>query len=364
MEQNINYYEILGITEDEKQLQGDKFTKVLKKKWKIKAVEYHPDKYANKSEAEKQEAEEKFKQISEAYEVLNDSQKRMMYDRFGTVKPQTMHTNPFQNPWGFRGFGFNPFADMQPVQVKGSDINLMLTVSLKQIYDNETVNVTYDVYVPCEKCNGKGTTNGKVEDCPHCHGTGVYVVTKSNNYMTSMQQSPCPYCNATGKKVTDPCKNCQGEGVVMKKQTLAIKLPKGCQNGTVIRLNQQGNCAPRNEGERGDLRIQINVNCNGTNFELDNSYSLFTTVKVSVLDCLTGCKKTIILPNGTTAEMNVIPGSVSNTVNVVGSYGLIQADGTRGMLIAKIEMQMPEKLSEEEKDIINKLKQTTNFKKL
>lgn len=363
MESSVDYYEILGFSEKEKKLQGEDFTNLLKKKWKQKAVEFHPDKYADKSEDEKNAAEEKFKQISEAYEILNDAQKRQLYDTYGTVNPHPGEGfNPF-NPFGFNPFGFNPFGRTnKPRIIKGSDVKVPLEVTLKQIYNNETVNLSYDVYVPCDECNGKGTVNGKVENCPYCHGTGVYTVTQSNGYMTSVQQTSCPHCNATGKKVTNPCDKCNGEGVVLKKQTIALSLPKGCYDGIVLKLAHQGNCPPRNEGERGDLKIHIVVNWND-NFAPITHTDLKCTVNVSVLDCITGCVKEITLPNNEKVELK-IPSGLNNGTLLVGQYGLIKDDGVRGALVAEINTLMPKNIDSEEKELVNKLKEMPNFKNL
>lgn len=368
METNANYYELLGFSDSEKKLQGDAFNKVLKKKWKKKAVEYHPDRYADKTEEEKIEAEEHFKQISEAYEILNDPQKRHLYDRYGTVKPQHHGFNPF-NFDSVDAFGFNPFNPFgkrsEPRVIKGSDVNVVLTVTLKELYNNETVNLTYDVYVPCDECDGKGTKNGKIETCQYCSGSGVYTVTQTTGYMTSIQQTPCPYCNATGKKVTEPCVKCNGDGVVKKTQTLAIKLPKGCLDGTSMRLKKQGNCAPRNEGERGDLRVTIVVDWGQQQFMARTYHDLIYEMNLSILDCLTGTNKEITLPDGKTISITIPTGiNSSETLLNAGNYGLMTPSDKRGLLLIKINCLYPKELNSEEIKTINKLKLMPNFKAL
>ena len=218
MAQKKDYYEILGV---DKNVSDED----LKRSYKKLALKYHPDRNPNNKEAEA-----KFKEINEAYSVLSDSQKRHQYDTFGTVDNMgDMDMNPDDIFAKFmkmhHGFGFGFDDEPQERIFKGRDKILKINVTLKEVYNNVTKDITYTVNRKCPKCNGSGSKTGKVEECPHCHGTGqIHNRQQFGNFMTDNITS-CPYCGGVGKVVKDKCSHCDGTGVIETKETLTVKVP-------------------------------------------------------------------------------------------------------------------------------------------
>jgi molecular chaperone DnaJ len=215
-------YKVLGITDDEKRLTGNDFKNVISKKYKDLAKKYHPDRWVNGSEEEKKDAEEKFKDISNAYSVLSDDQKRHEYDMGGM---------------NFGGSGFNPFEGFDPFSffggrgqqrervVKGDDDNATISITLEEAFNGGEKEITYSTYVPCSECDGTGSKDKKKHTCPQCNGTGRIVKTNRNGNMISQQIMGCPHCHGTGEVVTNPCSKCKGSGVEYKQKTIKIEIP-------------------------------------------------------------------------------------------------------------------------------------------
>ena len=195
----VDYYEALGITDEEKKLTGDAFADVVKKKYRRLASKYHPDKWVNGTEQEKKEAEEKFKQINEANMVLSDPQKRERYDLGDTTG--------FDFP-DFSNFSFNPFGDDDFNPFGGG-------FSFFGNNNGGSKDVKYQKTVPCKHCNGTGSSDGKEHVCEHCHGTGRITQTTRRGNMVMQNITACPYCGGTGKGSGSAakCKHCGGSGV-------------------------------------------------------------------------------------------------------------------------------------------------------
>lgn len=356
-----DYYKILGI--DKKATAEE-----IKKSYHKLSLKWHPDKWGGKTDKEKKEAEEKFKDISEAYSILSDENKRKQYDMFGTVDFNGSFDNDFDPFESFmnRGFGnFKPFSFKKEVrpQRKGTDIKFTTKITIEELYNNSKHTIKYKRYVPCEKCEGVGTKNGKVEECPHCHGTGVITEQFRNGFMTSIQQSVCPYCHGTGEIITEPCPNCKGSGLELVEETFTFKVPIGCPDGAYTIVKGAGNYPERNEGIKGDLQLVFKIIPND-NFSVDtrNPFNLVTSMEVPILDCITGCSTEILDVNKNKVKVVINPYTKHKDTVILKEKGLMKPDGRRGNLIITINQKMPKNISNEDKKIIDKLKKSTNFK--
>ena len=269
MEQK-DYYKILGITDEEKKLTGDEFSEIVKQKYRKLAQKYHPDMHVNDTEAQKKEAEEKFKEINEANAILSDQEKRQQYDNGGA------DFSEFFKHFHFGGFGGSPFSSFfrddnfgfpgdnsgyNMATVKGADVNVRVNISLEEAYRGVDKTVTYTKQVDCDHCHGTGSEDGKTHECPHCHGTGMLRAERRQGNMFFQQMSPCPHCGGTGQMMASPCKKCGGSGLVAKTVTETIHIPAGISSGMAFKVHGAG-CEAPGEGRKinGDLIVVVGVN--------------------------------------------------------------------------------------------------------
>lgn len=358
-----NYYTILGV--DKKATAEE-----IKKKFRKLSMQYHPDRLSGKSEEEKKKAEDKFKDIAEAYSVLSDENKRKQYDLFGTVDNngfQSSNFNPFDLFKNMGGFDddfsmFSQFKKQKKVR-KGTDIRFTAKISLKELYNNSKHTITYKRYKPCHECNGNGSKSGNVEQCPYCNGTGMMTKSYQRGFITQIEQVVCPHCNGTGEIISNPCHKCNGTGLEQVEEKYTFNVPIGCFNDTYTIVNGGGNYPERNNGIKGNLQIIFKIIPND-NFSIDdnNPYNLNTSVDIPILDCITGCNTTIKGVNGEDIKIKIPSYSKHDTFVVIKGKGLNQPNKQRGDLIVYIKQKMPKQLNIEEKNIIEKLKKSANFK--
>lgn len=356
-----DYYEILGITEEEKGMSGDEFNKILKKKYRTLAVKWHPDKFEGKSEEEKKEAESKFKDIAEAYEVLSNENKRQQYDNGGTE----FNFGGFDgfNPFDiFSHFGMDPFEGFNtnyssaPLSIKGEDKHIRLTISLKESYEGVKKKITYHRDIPCDKCNGTGAKDGKTIVCPECNGTGTKVVSHMTPFGYMQSQAPCKHCGGTGKIAKEKCEICNGTGYKKEECTLEIKIPKGIMSGNVIKYQEYGSIPIVTNGHRavpGDLYIVFNV-LNDETFEVDasNIGNLKSKVYVSLGEALIGCEKKIPCIDGKNVKIKLPPLTENGKMLRIEGKGMPTVNGIYGDLILHIVYKMPSSLTEKQKELI------------
>lgn len=361
-----DYYNILGVG---KNADAD----AIKSAYRKLAVKYHPDKQQGKTEEEKKAAEEKFKEVAEAYQVLSDADKRQRYDRFGTIDGdfgggmsaddlfrQMMH--------GFGGFGFSSFDDVfgggGKRRMRGQDLVVNVNLTIEEAYNLSRKTIRFDNDVKCSDCNGSGSRDGKTEVCQHCHGSGVIVKKTENGFVHLERQTMCPHCNGTGVSIKNYCRKCNGLGVVRKEVEETFDLPIGVTDNVSFKIRGKGKACHRNLGENGDLVISVRVlPSNGFSVNQENPYDLDYVMNVGVLDCITGCEKFFKHVDGKDYRITIKPGTTNGYTIRLRNLGLMNlSNGARGFLNVRIREVMPEKLSKDEKSLIDKLKNSKNFK--
>ena len=283
----MDYYKTLNI--DKKATQDE-----IKKAYRKLAIKYHPDKNQGNKEAE-----EKFKEISEAYEVLSDPKKREEYDTYGSVgsgprlDPNDIFKDFFGRAGGFGGF--NPFGDIfgngnrhsntnyKDMPQAGKDVYIKLNISLKEAYYGVSKDITVKEYTICNKCNGDG---GTTEKCKKCNGTGMFVQRSGFTIM----QTTCPYCSGSGIELKDKCNICHGEGYTAKDKNVTVNIPKGSFSGLKLKLSNNG-YPGKNSGPSGNAFIIIEVSDDDKFNRHQND--LITTFGIKYSDILFGAKKDI-----------------------------------------------------------------------
>jgi len=252
-----DYYNLLGV---ERNATPDE----IKKAYRKKARECHPD--VNQSDPR---AEERFKQVGEAYNVLSDPQKRAMYDRYGHDMPRNSGFNSSTMNGGSYGFDFSDIFDgffgggassARRVDLNGDNLRYDLTVSLQQAYDGAKVKINLVHYAACDICDGTGSaTKSSPVTCPTCGGSGqVKKVGTSVFGMQIMSTMPCESCNGSGQSIKDPCTNCYGQGRKRINEELEVEVPPGVDNGSRIRYTGKGDAGVRGANS-GDLVIFMNI---------------------------------------------------------------------------------------------------------
>ncbi len=362
-----DYYEVLGV---EKTASDDD----LKKAYRKLAKQYHPD--ANPDNRE--EAEKKFKEVNEAYEVLSDAQKRKMYDQFGHSGPNGYESG-FNGFSGFDGFsgGFGGFdgagfdVDLGDIfssffggggrtttrrsngPKRGNDLRVSINIAFKEAAFGCKKQVKVTRKEQCSTCNGTGCKPGTTaETCKVCNGQGQ-VRTVRNTILGSMQSvRPCESCNGTGKVITNPCVTCHGTGFEKKVRTITINIPQGIDNGNVIKVSGEGEPGLRG-GPAGDLYISINVSPDPV-FSRKGDH-LYENVHISFARAVLGGK--ISIPTLENFEEYEIPaGTQSGTIFTLRNKGIKNLNGrTAGNLNFTVIVDIPKKITDEQRELITRL---------
>ena len=372
MASNKNYYSILELSDEDKKLSNDEFTKKLKGNFRRLSLKYHPDKNPGDKEAE-----EKFKEVSEAYAVLGDKDKRAQYDNaqmggmnfdfssMGGGFASAMYDDLFAS------FGFaNPFTSRrgqqmhQPKVVKGQDLRIRIPITLLDIMNGGEKKIKYKHTVVCDECHGDGLgKESKMETCPHCNGTGFTIT--SPTPQIQMRQI-CQTCHGTGKVPSQPCAKCGGSGVIEEESIATIPLEKG-GNASGEYIIKGGGNAPAFTGQKnqimGDLFVYLSEVEHDT-FKRDGA-NLHMKVDVPVLDALAGGKVKVTLLDEKELSVTVNPCAEDGDVLRVANYGLpvMGNPSERGSLFCHVHVTMPKSLSEGDKKEIEKLRELTSFKR-
>lgn len=366
-----DYYEVLGI---DKNASEDE----IKKAYRKLAIKYHPDR-----NPDSKEAEEKFKEAAEAYDVLHDPQKRQQYDQFGFNAPGaggfggfgetggfsmddifSMFGDVFGGHGGFGGFsGFGGEGSRQRPQYRGSDLRLKVKLSLQEIATGVTKKFKVKKDVTCTHCHGSGAENGsKSETCPTCHGSGVVVKTVRTMLGMMQTQTECPTCHGEGSVIKDKCHQCHGTGVVKGEEIVEIKIPAGVAEGMVVNVPGKGNAGQRN-GINGNIQVYIEEEENDTFIRdgQDIVYNLLLDFPTAAL----GGDVEIPTLEGTRVRIKIDAGTQPGKTLRLRGKGLpaVQGYGSgKGDLVVHISVFVPKTLNREEKNMLESLRNNDNFK--
>lgn len=359
-----DYYEVLGVA---KTANADE----IKKAYRKLALKYHPDRNPGDKEAE-----EKFKEAAEAYEVLSDADKRAKYDQFGhNMGPQGfpgggggfhaggMSMEDIFAQFGdiFGGAGFGGFGSAtggrrqaRRQQRRGSDLRIRVKLTLKDIAQGVQKTLRIPTFMPCEHCNGTGAKDGVAfATCATCHGTGTVSHIQQTMLGAMESVATCPTCDGTGKTITERCTYCNGEGVIRKDQEISFNIPAGAQEGQVFTVKGKGN-APRNGGVRGDLLVVIEEIKDPELIRdgADVIYNLMLDIPTATLG------GAVEVPTITgRARLNIPAGTQPGKVLRLRGKGLPdQENGGTGDELINVMVYIPEKLNDAERSAIESLK--------
>jgi molecular chaperone DnaJ len=363
-----DYYEVLGV--DKNASEED-----IKKAYRKIAIKYHPDRNPGSKEAE-----EKFKEAAEAYDVLHDPQKRQQYDQFGFDGPMggfggfngggfsmddifSMFGDVFGGRGGFSGFSGFGGGGRQPAQHRGSDLRLKVRLSLQEVATGVTKKFKVRKDVTCSHCHGSGAEDGSgTETCPTCHGSGVVTRTTQSLFGMMQTQSVCPTCQGEGKIIKNKCHECHGTGIVKGDEVVEIKIPAGVAEGMVVNVPGKGNAAIHN-GIPGNIQVFIEEEPNST-FVRDGSNLIYNLLLDFPTAALGGTAE-IPTVDGSKVKIKIEPGTQPGKTLRLRDKGLREVQGygrDTGDLIVNISIYVPKELSKDEKKALEEMQKSDHFK--
>lgn len=366
MAEKRDYYEVLGVGRDAS-------AEEIKKAYRKLAIKYHPDK--NPGDAT---AEDKFKEAAEAYSVLSDPDKKAKYDRFGHAGMDSQGGfggfdaggfsmedifSRFGDIFGggFGGFsGFGGGASQGRRVARGSDIRIRVKITLAEMAHGVEKTVKIPRNVKCSKCNGRGAeSEADIRTCDTCHGTGM-VTRITQSFLGQMQtSSPCPVCHGEGKIITKPCSKCHGSGLVKEMEEVTFKIPAGVAEGMQLTVQGKGNAA-KGDGINGNLLVVIEE-LPHEELQRDGD-DLIYTLFISPADAILGTSAEIPSLDGK-LRIKIEPGTQSGSILRLRGKGIKNLNGYgSGDLLVYIQVWIPKKVSKEEKEMLEKLSQSDNFK--
>ena len=350
-----DYYDILGV---DRSAQGDK----LKKAYRKLAMKYHPDRNPDDSSAS-----EKFKEVTEAYEILSDSSKRSAYDQFGHQGVEASGFNSgrsatdafndvFGDIFGDIFGGGDPFSRSRRSN-RGSDLEFSLRIDLENAVKGTTEKIRIPTLQSCESCSGSGAESGtQPSPCPSCQGAGQV---RMQQGFFSISQT-CRQCGGSGKIITNPCRKCRGNGRVEKTKTLSVKIPAGVDSGDRIRLSGEGEAGP-SKGPSGDLYVQINVLSHEV-FERDGQH-LYCEAPISFVDAALGSEIEIPTLDGK-VKIKIPEGTQTGKLFRLKGKGVKKIRSSAvGDLLCRVTVETPQKLDSKQKALLKELGSSLKQKK-
>lgn len=354
MAEKRDYYEVLGV---EKTASADE----IKKAYRKLAIKYHPDKNPDNTEAE-----EKFKEATEAYEVLGDEKKRDVYDKYGFegvsgmgggFDPSMMHgfedifgdsfSSIFEN---FFGGGFGGGFSTRGSSTRSErprHLQYNLRISLEDAVFGKKVNISYSRAEICSSCNGTGGENGaKRKICPNCQGTGQI---RTSRGFFSLARA-CERCHGEGTIIDKPCAKCNGKGLEQKKQKVIVRIPPGVENGRRIQIPNQGS-ANAATGEYGDLFVLVEIE-NHSFYERQGN-NLYCAVNISMEQAALGCEINILTLDNKRIPLKVPAGTQNGKLLCIRGEGIKTKNGINGNLYVKIMVEIPKRLSAKKREILS-----------
>lgn len=361
MSQKRDYYEILEVSRTATEVE-------IKKAYRQKALKFHPDKNPDDPEAEV-----KFKEAAEAYEVLSNPEKRQRYDQYGHEGLRgsggfggagmsmddifSQFGDIFGNAFGFGGFGSGGHTRRRVN--KGSNLRVKVKLTLQEIANGVEKKIKVSKYVGCDECSGTGAhKGGAYKTCSTCHGSGQ-VTQVTNTFLGQMRTtSTCPTCGGEGQTISEKCHKCHGDGIVRGEEVISVKIPAGVADGMQLSLSGKGNAGARG-GIPGDLIILVEeipheeLIRDGRNLIFDKYISFIDAALGSTIEVPTIENK---------ARIKISPGTQAGKVLRLKGKGLPDLNGFgRGDLLVNINVWTPKNLSKEEKAILEKLAESENF---
>jgi molecular chaperone DnaJ len=354
-----DYYEILGVSRE-----GDGET--IKKAYRKLALQYHPDRNGGDKEAE-----EKFKEATEAYEVLRDPDKRAAYDRYG-------HAGVKAGAGGFGGGGFNGFGFEDALNIfmrdfggfggiedlfgggrrrsrvqRGQDIRIKLRITLEEVAEGVHKKLRVSTQEPCTKCEGRGSTSAAgPQPCERCSGAGEIRHVQRSVFGQFVSATPCPSCGGEGTRITDPCPACSGDGRQRTERTVELDVPPGVSSDNYLTLRGQGNLGPRG-GPRGDILVVLEVE-EDPRFARDGD-DLIHILPLSFSQAALGAQVEVPTVGGT-ETIAIPPGVQGGQVMTLRGRGLPHlGGGGRGDLHIRLQVWTPQDLSEEQETLLRRL---------
>ncbi len=353
-----DFYEVLGVAKGAEQAE-------IKKAYRKLARKYHPDVNQGNSEAE-----EKFKEVNEAYEVLSNPEKRKQYDTFG-------HSMGGQggfdfNGQGFSDFGFGGFSDLGDIfgaffgegargqgrssARKGRDIKTEIILEFEEAVFGKELSLTIPKDINCSKCSGTGAKDGtKLKTCSQCNGKGK--VMRSQGFFSV--SSTCPQCGGRGKIIEEKCTECSGRGTVEKKEKIKVRIPAGIDNGQKVRVRGGGD-AGSNGGPAGDLIIYVRVKEHPL-FKRDG-FDIFLDLPIRLTDAVLGAKREVPVLKNEKVKMTIPEGTQPGKVFRIRNEGVPDGYGRRGDLFVKINVEVPVKLNKKQKEKLKEFEDSLSDK--
>lgn len=351
-EEKRDYYEVLGV---EKTASADE----IKKAYRKKALQYHPDRNPGDKEAEA-----KFKECNEAYEVLSNDEKRSRYDQYGFAG-----VDPNFNPnAGFGGFGdaFSGFGDIfgdifggggsrrsTNGPRRGEDVGARLELTFEEAAFGAEKEVSVTRIETCAKCSGSGAAEGTTpETCPTCHGTGSVRTSQNFFGMTMQSTSACPKCGGSGKIVKEPCPTCRGKGKVRRTTKVKVKIPAGVDEGQNVRVRGEG-CSGTSGGPSGDLLIEVSIRSHP--FFQRDGINVLCELPITFTQAALGAELEVPTLDGK-VRYTIPEGTQTGTVFRLRGKGIPMLNSkTRGDQLVTVVVETPTRLSKEQKELLRRL---------
>ena len=349
-----DYYEVLGVNKSANKEE-------IKKAYRKLALKFHPDK--NKGD---KAAEEKFKEASEAYHVLSDDKRKSNYDQFGHAAFQgggqggfgnfdfsSSFSDIFEDVFGdFGDFGFGGGRSRRGrTNNRGSDLRYDISIELNDAFTGTEKNISYTTYKKCKTCSGSGAKPGsKPTSCKYCNGQGK--VRSSQGFFTIQQT--CPECSGEGEKISNPCSSCTGVGKTQSNETVAVKIPKGVDDGTRIRLAGKGEAGTKG-GSNGDLYLFISVEPHSI-FKRSEE-NLYYELPISIADAALGATVEVPSIDGGRTRIKIPSGTQSGKQLRLKGKGMpILRRNITGDLYIRIITEVPTSLTKKQKELLVEFK--------
>jgi molecular chaperone DnaJ len=337
-----DYYELLGVTRD---ASGDE----IKRAFRRLARELHPD------VSEAPDAEHRFREVVEAYEVLSNSERRELYDRFGHAGLRSGGFQPSAFDLGslsdlFSAFFGDDLFGVGGRRARGADIAAQVEIELTEVVTGTKREVPFGVAVPCSRCGGNGAEPGtEIRACPTCGGNGRVRQVSRSVFGEFVRTGTCPTCSGTGQLIEEPCEQCRGAGRVIEERTLEVEIPPGIHDGQRIRMSGAGHAGVTG-GRAGDAYVEVHVRPDDRFVREGND--VYTTVDLTVTEAALGATLAVPTLEGD-LEVTFEPGTQPGEVRVLRGRGLPVLQGFgRGNQRVLVSVTVPRRLTEEQRELL------------